>query len=228
MARDRPARQRVLERSKVHLQDTAGAVRAVAEELAGLEPKDRVALAQEVRTLGDRITELTARDLGRLDGQLKIGRSPEAPRLDLKAAGHELSQLGTSLAQVGLSLDRASLQVGTSTRAARREDSRSFRLFAFGTEVGNEGFEISHLARQLLLLGDEQLRFLRTLLDQGPRPKRKERPPQKRGRPADARADPVWGGIESEDLVRRNRRKSAMGEDRRRSPKRVLDFSSEG
>jgi hypothetical protein len=211
-----PARTtRVLPRSQERLTTSALQVQGIAKELLEMDPQKSVQIAAEVGRLGTRLGQLASQEVPRLDQELQIKEAPSLSGRELQAVGRELSQLGMALAQVGLALDRASLQVRERARSERREDPGSFRLLTQGTEVGNEGFTLSHISRQLLQMGEEQLRFLRRLLDQGRRTRRAPRPPRKRAsKPA---REEVWGGIESEDLVRKAPRKSESPADRRRT-----------
>lgn len=220
------ARRRLLEASQAHVQEASAEVLALAKEIVGLSSPEREALASEVARMGERLQQYAAGDLARLDAELRLQASPGRSRVQLRVAGQELSLLATSLAQVGLSLDRASLKVRAQGPAVLGGDPRAFRLFTQGVEVGDRGFVLSSLARQLLQLGDEQLRFLRTLLDQGPAPRRSPRAPKAR-RKAPPPREEVWGGLESEDLVRRDPRKVQQIQARRTGPKKIIKFDPE-
>lgn len=227
MTSERPPRRRVLDTVRERLEEASGDVQSVAVELASLNASDRIALSEEVRGLGKRLQDLTAKDLVRLDETLRLTGRPTGPRFDLKATGLELSQLGTSLAQVGLSLDRASMKIGGKPGAGRHEDPRSFWLFTQGVAVSDQGYTVSHLARRLLFLGEEQLRFLRILLDKGVRTRPPPKTRRQRRKKEEGSKDNVWGGLESEDLVRKDPRKRGRQRARGGSPKRILNFNEE-
>lgn len=184
----------------------AASVEGLALEIRSLDPEERQALAREVIAVGDRLRTLSEAELARLATELRLSPEPRPTRADLKTVGRDLARVGADLATLGLGLYSASAHLSLGSRARGAEDPRATDVFSWGGTVGTGGDSLSSLARRLLALNEEQLQFLRTLLGQVRKPSTRA-PAKNHGVVVKESKETVWGGIESEDLVRRKTRR---------------------
>lgn len=225
--RPRP-RTRVLEERRQNLQQSASEVRSLALQIQEMGAQAQRALAAELLGVSDQLRTLSSEDLAQVAETLRIQAEPRVVREDLRATGEGLARVALSVASLSDTVLQASSELTWAALAGGADDPSGARSFSMGSDLSLDSDALSAVARRLLALGDEQRRFLRILLGKG-RVKSLKSPRSHAGMVALPKgpAEEIWGGLESEDLVRRKTRKGSEKVRRPRSSKRILNFDTE-
>lgn len=216
-----------IDRDRELLDDAVSQLRVLAQEVSALDLQDRERLAQELRGLGERLRMASEGQLRALGTELRIAPAPQGAPRDLRLTGEELERMARSLSTLSDGLHESSAELAWASLAKGREAMEAGRAYVLGVEVGESGFRLSTIAQRILALTDPQRRFLRILLSHPAAPPRK--PPSGRGGLVSRKkttSDEVWGALESEDLVRKRRRKE-LASGGKRTPKKILRFEPE-